>query len=56
MRLLAGLVLCLAIGASASLYSEGGDVLVLTPNNFDALRKPGAAALVEYYAPWQVAL
>lgn len=52
MRLLAGLVLCLAIGASASLYSEGADVLVLTPSNFEALRKPGAAALVEFYAPW----
>ncbi|KAI7837719.1 hypothetical protein COHA_008441 [Chlorella ohadii] len=51
MRLLVGLVLglLLAVGATASLYQEGGDVLVI--KDHDALKKVGAA-LVEFYAPW----
>ncbi len=55
MRLLVGLVLglLLAVGATASLYQEGGDVLVI--KDHDALKKVGAA-LVEFYAPWQVPL
>lgn len=55
MRLLAGLVL-LAVGATASLYSDGGDVVVLKPGNWKDVMKPGAAALVEFYAPWRVPL
>lgn len=56
MRLLAGLVLCLAaVGASASLYTEGGDVVVIASSaDLKATLKPGAGALVEFYAPWQV--
>lgn len=56
MRLLAGLVLCLAaVGASASLYTEGSDVVVIASSaDLKATLKPGAGALVEFYAPWQV--
>ena len=52
--LLAVAFVCVALLASsaAAFYDAGGDVVVLTPDNFPNVKKSKGVWLIEFYAPW----
>ena len=45
-------VAALSVGVSEALYSSGGDVAVLTSQNFKSSISKGGVWMVEFYAPW----
>lgn len=49
--LLAAVLAGAAVGAHA-MYSSGGPVVELTPENFEKKIKSGGVWIVEFYAPW----